>query len=363
MSLPVWLADPALQPVWRRLRAPLERGSRTARVTGMSPATRHALAAALGRPVTGDVRVVLSELDGVLGERAGLHLRDVVEVLTGPLRDRAAEASAREAPLAVLASRDLAWADGVRASGVLARVADPLALVEQAVRVLAVLPVQARLRTELAASVLGDAHALDDGPLASVVLRGLSAGAMPSDRRGAWEAAGVLADTVSTTVLTLGLTFDGVAGDEPRHLTPWDLRRHEVTAPGPVLVVENPAVLEAFAVAHGGRFPLVCTAGWPATVAVDLVQRLGGPLSYHGDLDWRGVEICGWLVDRCSVLPWRMTVDDYLAAPGGELLTGRQVETPWEPGLAEAMRSRGVAVHEEQLLPELLMARPGPGRW
>ncbi len=363
MRVPDWLADPALEPVWRRLRAPLEKGARTARVTAMPPATRHALAAVLARPVTGDVRVVLSELDAVLGERAGLTLRDVVETLTGPLRDRAAEASVREAPLAVLASRDPAWADGVRASGVLARVTDPLELVRQAVRVLAALPAEARLRTELAASVLGDAHALDDGPLASVVLRGLSGGAMPTDRRGAWEAAGVLADTVSTTVLTLGLSLDGVPGQEPRHLTPWDLRRHAVSTPGPVLAVENPAVLEAFAVTHGGRFPIVCTAGWPATVAVDLLLRLGDGCAYHGDLDWRGVEICGWLVDRCSVQPWRMTADDYLAAAGGEPLTGREVETPWEPGLAQAMRVRGVAVHEEQVLPDLLTAWSGPERW
>lgn len=318
----------------------------------MMPATRHALGAVLGRPVTGDVRVVLAELDTVLGDRAGLRLRDVVEELTGPLRDRAAETAERAAPLAVLAEVDPMWAEGVRTSGLLSRVADPLALVELAVRLLAVLPVTARLRTELAASVLGDAHALDDGrPLAALVLRGLTGGAMPADRRSAWEQAGVLADTVSTTVLTLGLV-----GDEPRHLTPWDLRRRAVTAPGPVLVVENPAVLEAFALTHAGRFPLVCTSGWPATVAVDLLTRLDVLLRYHGDLDWRGVEICGWLVERCALRPWKMTAADYLAAPAGEPLSGREVDTPWDPALADAMRERGVAVHEEQVLDELLTA-------
>ena len=126
----------------------------------------------------------------------------------------------------------------------------------------------------------------------------------------------------------------------------------------PVLVCENPAVLEAFAVRHGGTYPVVCTAGWPAAVAVELLDRLGAPLRYHGDLDWRGVEICGWLVARSGVVPWRMTADDYLAAAGGAPLKGREVVTLWEPGLAAAMRDRGLAVYEEQVVQSLLAAWP-----
>jgi uncharacterized protein (TIGR02679 family) len=231
-----------------------------------------------------------------------------------------------------------------------------------------------RLRTELAAAVTGDAHALDDGkPLATLVLRALVA-VLPDSaaaRRGVWEQVGVLADTVSTSVLTLGLRplADGpreralrAAADvgDPMPITPWLLRRM-VPAVGAraVLVVENPSVLEAFAVRHGGRFSIVCTSGWPSLVAVDLLQRLDAPLSYHGDFDWRGIEICGWLQQCVGVVPWRMTEQDYRAAPGGGPLEGRSVATPWEPALPDAMAERGIAVHEEQVIASLLESWTG----
>lgn len=361
MTLPEWLKEPALLPVWRQLRGPLERGNRTTRLTGLSRETRHALRPVLGRPVTGDVRIVLSELEVLLGR----PVVEVVEVLTGPLRDRAAERAARSAPLDVLAAVDDAWAAAVGRSGVLSRLPDAEQVVRHAVALREQLPGEPRLRTQLAAAVTGDAHALDDGrPLTAVVLRGLNDGALPAtaaERRAVWESVGVHADSVSTSVLTLGLRPAGTApltaaaerGD-PVHLTPWDLQRREVRVEARVLVVENPSVLEAFALRHGGRFPVVCTAGWPAHVALELLTRLGAPLSYHGDLDWRGVEICAWLVERHGVQPWRMTAQDYLAAPGGGALTGRPVTTTWEPELAEAMAERGVAVHEEQVMESLL---------
>ena len=80
MSLPTWLQDPALLPVWQQLRGPLERGNRTTRLTGLSREARHALRPVLGRPVTGDVRVALTDLDA----RLGRPLVEVVEALTGP---------------------------------------------------------------------------------------------------------------------------------------------------------------------------------------------------------------------------------------------------------------------------------------
>ena len=361
MSVPAWLADPALLPVWRSLRAPLERGARTTRVKGLPRETRHALGAVLRRPVTGDMRIVLADLDELLGR----PLVDVVEALTGPLRDRPAEQAARDAPLAVLAQADPEWAEAVRRSGLLTRVPDARRVATEAVAVRAALSGAPRLRTELAAAVTGDAHALDDGrPLAALVLRALTDGPLPStagERRRLWASAGVHADTVSTTVLTLGLRplvggrlLEAAERGDPVHLTPWDLQRLDPRLSSPVLVVENPSVLEAFAVRHGGRYALVCTAGWPAHVALDLLDRLGVPLHYHGDLDWRGVEICSWLIERCGVRPWRMTVEDYLSAPGGGPLTGRRVVTPWQPALADAMERRGLAVHEEQVLEALL---------
>ena len=177
MTVPDWLADPALLPVWRHLRAPLERGARTTRLAGLTRESRHALGLLLRRPVTGDVRLVLVDLEPLIGR----PVREVVVALTGPLRDRSAEQAARSAPVEVLAAVDLAWAQAVRASGVLSRVPDALQVATQAVAVLAQLPGAARLRTELAAAVTGDAHALDDGrPLTSVVLRGLTSGPPPT---------------------------------------------------------------------------------------------------------------------------------------------------------------------------------------
>ncbi|MBC7560681.1 MAG: DUF2399 domain-containing protein, partial [Dermatophilaceae bacterium] len=61
-----------------------------------------------------------------------------------------------------------------------------------------------------------------------------------------------------------------------------------------------------------------------------------------------------WLISRRSVEPWRMSAADYLAAPGGGPLTGREVATPWDPALATAMRERGHAVHEERVVDVLL---------
>jgi uncharacterized protein (TIGR02679 family) len=371
MTLPDWLADPALLPVWRRLRAPLERGVRTTRLTALDRATRHALSGVLGRPLVGDVPLVLAEVSALLESRAGLTLEQVVVAATGPLRDRAAEQALRAAPLVILAAADPAWAEDVRRSGLLTRVPDAEGVARQAVAVRALLSASpARLRTELAVAVTGDAHALDEGrALAAVVLRGLAGGAPPATvalRRKLWEESGVLADTVSTSVLTLGLRpvasglreqalRDAAGRGDPVHLTPWDLRRLDVAlGSGRVLVVENPSVLESFAVRHGGRFAVVCTAGWPAAVALDLLDRLDVPLAYHGDFDWRGVEICSWLMSRRSVEPWRMSAADYLAAPGGGPLVGREAATPWDPELPTAMRERGVAVHEEQVVDMLL---------
>lgn len=358
-----WLRDPALQPVWEHLRGPLERGVRTTRLGGLTRETRHALGALLGRPVTGDVRLSIAELDPLVGR----PVVEVVEALTGPLRDRDAERATRLGPLSVLAEVDPGWADAVRSSGLLTRLPDAEAVARTAVAVRAVLPGRSRLRTELAAAVTGDAHALDDGrPLCALVLRGLTGGTLPptaAARREVWASVGVQSDSVSTSVLTLGLRplaggplLAAADRGDPVHLTPWDLARCDPRVADRVLVVENPSVLEAFALRHGGSFAVVCTAGWPAHVALDLLDRLGAPLAYHGDLDWRGVEICAWLGERCGVRPWRMTVADYLDAPGGGPLSGRPVATAWEPDLAPVMARRGVAVHEEQVVATLLDA-------
>ena len=57
----------------------------------------------LGRPVVGDVTVVLAELSALLTSRAGLSLAEVVVLGTGcPLQATADERAARQEPLDVL---------------------------------------------------------------------------------------------------------------------------------------------------------------------------------------------------------------------------------------------------------------------
>jgi hypothetical protein len=53
---------------------------------------------------------------------------------------------------------------------------------------------------------------------------------------------------------------------------------------------------------------------------------------------------------------WRMTAADYLARADASrvALTGAPQPTPWDPGLARAMRQTGLAVPEESMADQLL---------
>lgn len=388
MTLPPWVADPALAPVWSRVRSRLERnglqpsGRVTVELTDRSQ--RHALGALLGRAMTRDrARIDLADLDQRLRQRSGTGgLIEVVETLTGgPMRDRAGEradrAAGREAPLAL--ARELIagqwaepwaeeWVSGLRRTGLLTGRPDAERVVRDAVAVLRALTDPERptgsSRVELAARLLGDAHALDeDRPTTQVVLRGLAAaagGGVPAtaaERRALWEAYGVLPDLVSRTCLTLGL----FQTPGPVHITAWDLRRRPsfghlagVTA----LVCENPRVLEAVA-ERGGPGIVVCTSGEPNTVVTEvlaLVSAAGAGLRYHGDFDWPGIAIANRVVARFGARPWRMTADDYLRGVrrDGPLLAGSPVGPSWDAELGAAMRATGRALHEETLLPDLL---------
>lgn len=416
-AVPDWLRDEGLAPLWAAVRDRLERNGVEPRggttVRGLDRDARHAVGGLLGRRVVSDtVRLDLAELDAQLHARAGSGLVGVVTALTGPLQDRLAARSARDAArsapftavrawLAEQPDSGGAWTEqwlaGVRACGLLSRTADPavagralVAAAQVAAALTGPSPGGDVGRNELAARVTGDAHALDDGSLCgALVVRALAAATgrplprTPADRRAVWEAAGVVGDAVSTTVLTLGLRPPGggpaerlrAAADagDPVHLTGWDLDRAEVVLPpgSVVLVCENPRVLEAVAVRCGGDRAVVCTAGMPATVALRLLRALhagGAVLRYHGDFDWPGIAIANRLVDVVGVVPWRMSADDYRKAvrPDGLPLTGAPVGPAWDPALGDVMRTTGVAVHEEAVLNVLLQRLPelgpDPGR-
>jgi uncharacterized protein (TIGR02679 family) len=274
------------------------------------------------------------------------------------------------------------WLARLRRAGLLTRIPDTPRVVITAVDV-AFACVSGRAagtsRAELAARLVGNAHALDDGtPLAQLVLRALAtAGEVEvpvgvGARRALWERYGVSVDSVSATCLTLGLrpVADSArerrlcaaadAGD-PVHLTHRDVRRTALTLArdSSVLVCENPRVLEAFAEHHGGDVAVVCVAGEPNLVALDVLAALrsgGAHLFYHGDFDWPGVAIANRLVATVGGEPWLMSVADYrqAARADGPPLAGAPVEPSWDPALRAAMEKLGVAVHEEAVLDALL---------
>lgn len=399
-----------------RLRRRLERG-RPLRGTvsrqQASDAERHAVARLLGRPLRagGSVSVPLDALERVLA-RAGAapDLRTAVEALTGPVADVAGAAVGREAAWSrVLADaegwateRGLdGWVEQLRATGLVRRLAggDPAAgaaLLEQARRVVAALPGGGVPRQRLAATMLGDSHALDDDrPLATLVVRaaahlgGVEATVDQGDaawRRQVWAGVGVLVGELSAPVLTLGLTASAssptgrmlATAHEAGEALCLTLRQLVREAPDwtveAVWVCENPTVVAAAADELGARCaPLVCSGGQPSTAVTTLLRQVaasGATLRYHGDFDWPGLAIATGMIERLGALPWRMRTDDYLAASARSTrpLDGAPVEAAWDLHLAPAMAERGVRVEEELVLDDLLddldrapaQDRPGP---
>lgn len=282
------------------------------------------------------VRVLRREL-----ERHGTTLEALLEAVGGPLRDRRAERARQresrrddlDAALAVLRSlggdvaprvleRCIVGADNrTRRAGEIARVVRHLDALEEPVR----LPV-------LAASLFGDAHALDrDAALGRAVVRFLAGRAATqarpwsdpvgdaADWHEAWESGGVICDGVSAQVLVLNLplTGDGPAArlaaveGEPVWLTLRALRQPFGLADGveEVFVCENPAIVEAAADRFGAASkPLVCTFGNPGLAATTLLGRLAPRtrLRVRADGDTVGWRIVERLLRFEGAHPWRM---------------------------------------------------------
>lgn len=289
------------------------------------------------------------------------------------------------------------WLDAVRRSGSLRRYGPEGAavLLRQAVDTLIALRVRPGGsdgpggigRGELAERVTGTAHGLDDGAvLARLVLRALALadGRDPvaatrdaAGRRALWRSAGVVVDEVSSTALTYGLRPAGSGWRERAlreradHAQETHLTLREVAAidwavaPGTeVRVCENPRVVEA-AATRAAPVALVCAAGNPSTVVLDLLGRLwagGAALAYHGDFDWPGITLANRMVTRFGARPWRMAAEDYeraveicrARATPALPLAGAPAEAVWDAELAPAMTALGVAVHEESVLETLL---------
>lgn len=275
----------------------------------------------------------------------GTSLEEVLEEVSGPLRDLRAERNQQ---------RESRATDEAEAMALLVDLAgqdmDPRALrrclvgagvwserAAQIVRVVryAEASVQAGSGTMrlavLAASLFSDAHALDrDSGLGRAVARFLHTregeGEPSVDPVGdaaawhaAWESCGVTCDGVSARVLVLNLPLTGpgsaatlaaVAG-EPVWLTLRSLRQPFALAHGvnEVFVCENPAIVEAAADRYGAASrPLVCTFGNPDLAATTLLDALSGHTRLRVRADGDRV---GWqIVERLLGLPgsstWRM---------------------------------------------------------
>jgi uncharacterized protein (TIGR02679 family) len=242
---------------------------------------------------------------------------------------------------------------------------------------------------QLATQVLGAAHALDSGPTVATVLRALAwlrgqpevpAGA--AGRRALWADFGVALDTVSSTVLLLGLRLVGSgpiattlevnrAEGIPVRLTLRQVQHHlrgSVGGPPVVWVCENPSVVEEAADKLGARCaPLICVEGRPsvaATLLLGALRHSGTELRYHGDFDWAGLSIAASVIEL-GAIPWRMSVTDYLSAlqrirvqlpvlAPASLRTTAGGASAWDPILTIEMRTHGVQIEEEHVVDDLL---------
>ena len=402
-EVPASLVDPGLVSFWRDVRLRLDRDGaslvRTMRMPFVDARSSLALTTLLGRSPTKRLDLsaleeglrrsgVGSDLDAAL-TRLG-HPPDVAVVEAREARTRSAQARAVLEQVVGRWPEAWAWEWGeeLRAAGVLAGLdaADVEALlgdVRRLVDCAAELQHNVRLRAEVAAELFGSSHALDSGTkLASAAERVLphllEATHKHLGGRALWEAAGFLADAVSAPVLTWGLRPQGdsplsvmlncaAEGGLPLHLSLRLLRTHriEIAAETPVLVVENPSVVEA-AVSRRVPFGLVCTNGNPSTAVTELLSHMasaGVALHYHGDFDAAGIAICRRMHERgCD--PWMMSASDYLAAL--DRANAHRVAlqhdpkkcgpTPWDPALEHTFEDRRCIVHEELIVDEVLQA-------
>ncbi|MFC4008947.1 TIGR02679 family protein [Nonomuraea purpurea] len=382
MTIPERLRAAGLRPVWQALHERLSSGHHVSRVkvTGLGEEEQAAVADLLGldRYPGPSFTLDVARLERVLGG-GGLDVRTVTETIVGPLDDRRRRRAERNLEREAL----LEWFERhpvVAAQPALLALSAVRAgrdLLEHALAVLAALPAAGRPLAAVAADVTGDPHALDDGTrLSGLVMKALSVlydvpppeGAQA--RRALWERAGVACDALSTTVLVAGLRPAG-DGALARVLRIWDGRPSVITLAQlqqdtlelrerDVHVVENPTVLALAQQRFGTSCPpIVCTSGWPNSAAIRLLRSLPGTrLHYHGDFDGEGLRIAAYTMAKTGAEPWRMSAADYLTALEDRsrvtLPPGRVTDAPWDPDLAPAMRSEGLAVPEELVAQRLL---------
>ncbi len=402
-TIPASLADRGLTALWDALRQRLDRGNgvmpATMQMPVIEPRCEPAVAALIGRSPTS--RLNVAELEaGLVRLGIGHDLDSALTLLGSPAdpakrKKRESRERARQARRALeraVESWPEAWAADWRqdllSSGLLNGL-DTSEVTALAGNVRRLLDAQANQRTqeisrtELAAQLFGSAHALDrHTKLAAAVERALRYAVglddSTAESRAVWSAAGIAADSVSAPALTWGLrplgaspltAMLGAAADAglPMHVSLRALREHriEVASCTPILVVENPSVIER-AADVSAAFGLVCTNGNPTSAVTELVGHLaasGADLRYHGDFDAAGIAICRRMRDR-GCTPWMMEAADYRKAVRRATAQGVPLPsdsatagpTPWDPALEAEFDRRRSIVHEEFVAVEFLHA-------
>ncbi len=378
----------------KRLRARYERGhsgDAAFTLTSLDAAERSALEGLLGHRsrAASSMRLSVVDLDTALSD-AGVapDLRAALEVLDGPITDRAAEATARRSAWETMLARAPQSLQPMlsvsAAAGVLKRLSgdDPACagtLLQSTANVLDQLPVRGIQRSRLAAQTLGDAHALDAGrPVATLLMRALRS-ADDERPRDSWAAAGVLVNELARPVLVLNLpspdavSLGGILAAARRHGQPLHLNLRALLQAGGawpvrgvnIYVCENPSVIAAAADVLGASCPpLVCTEGMPAAAQRVLLRQLadsGAALHYHGDFDWPGIRIGNIVIGSFGARPWRFCAADY-AQQQGRALAGPPATADWDAGLTAKMAATGRVLEEESvedcLLADLRAAIP-----
>lgn len=402
VSVPSSLRVPELERLWALARARLEaRGSDhrgRLRVPTMSSPAKLALKALIGRPV--GMTIDLASLEAgfrrleIGDDLAGALARLGHDISTEPARRRAERAQRQEARRGARAIAAgwpepwaPAWINEVIRAGILRGFDQGQVrnLLQQVRAVLdhigqdAAAPVS---RVELAARVLGSAHALDTGTrVERAVARALAHRIDAGDYRELWAQAGVHFDLTSAPALTWALPLSDRCGlarvaagardaGIPLHLSRLALEAYPATVPtgSRVLVVENPRLVEAAAQLRAVT-PIISTNGQPSSTVLLLLTQLlrgGAELRYHGDFDAAGLAICERLM-RLGLRPWRMGAADYLAALAAADAEGTELpietdacgSTPWDVSLRGIFDRERRIVHQERLLHRLITKTTG----
>lgn len=397
MTVPPSLRSGDLSPLWEQIRARLEAHGTDNRGRLKLPAlpspARLALQALIDRAPGKTVDLAALEA-GLVRLGIGDDLAGGLAVLGYPVSDQPAQRRAkraerqetRRAVRAIARTWPESWApkwiDSVIRAGVLRDfdTGQARTLLHQVRSVLDYLehdhpaPIS---RVDLAAQVLGSAHALDTGTrVEAAVTRALGFSLGAASGRDLWARAGVHFDLTSAPVLTWRLPMTNDCRLEPLvaaarhagiplHLSRFALEKHPASVPrgSAILVVENPRVVEAAAQSRTST-PIVSTNGQPSSAVLLLLTQLreaGAELRYHGDFDAAGLAICERLT-RLGLRPWRMDVADYrhaLAtadAEGAVLPTDANAAGPtsWDPNLQHVFDRERRIVHQERLLPILI---------